>query len=309
VDASTSFQYVKLGNPATIVSVADPSTSSAWDLALFATTVTLNGGQAGPGGVTGFCICENAAATTAQIQAMTADNQLASFEAIGETAVPGDASFVSDALAPAIEGWFDGTGAAVTVHASRSWLLRSGTTNVILGKFRVTNIQNASVANAGQITFEYALQSTTGGAFGAPVTKTVDVTSGPVYFDLTAGAVSTAASWDLRFSGFEIRSNGGVSGPGSVMAVVDNTTPFSNIDAAYASTAPPQAYRKDSYSGVFAASPWYKYNITGTDNQIWPLFNTYLVKRGTEVFKVQLTSYYNTTGTSRQITIRYKKIK
>src|SRR5678815_2537988 len=128
VDASTSFQYVKLGNPATIVTVADPSTSSAWDMALFATTVTLNGGQAGPGDVTGYCICENAAATTAQIQALTADNQLVSFEAIGESAIPGNASFVSDALAPAIEGWFDGTGAAITVHASRSWLLRSGTT-------------------------------------------------------------------------------------------------------------------------------------------------------------------------------------
>jgi hypothetical protein len=80
--------------------------------------------------------------------------------------------------------------------------------------------------------------------------------------------------------------------------------PFAQISSQYAAFAPAVAYRSDSYGGVFVSSPWYKYNITGTDNQIWPNFNVYLIRRGDDVFKVQITSYYNASGTSRQITLR-----
>ncbi len=186
-------------------------------------------------------------------------------------------------------------GASATAKADRAWLLRSGTATVTLGKFRVTALANATATSAGQVTFEYALQSTAGGTFGPSQTRTVDVRSGPVYFDLTAGAPTTASgTWDLRFSGFEIRANGG---------------PYASITAAYAATAPAQVFKKDAYSGVFVSKPWYRYNITGTDNQIWPTYNVYLVKRGSETYKVQLTSYYGTTGTSRQITIRYARLQ
>ncbi len=124
-----------------------------------------------------------------------------------------------------------------------------------------------------------------------------------------SGSSSKAAAGGLRFSGHEIRINGGVSGTGTVQTVVDNTTPFATIDAAYAATAPVVAYKRDAYSGVFVAKPWYRYNITGTDNQIWPLFNVYLVKRGSEVYKVQVTSYYGTAGTSRQVSLRSARLR
>ncbi len=100
-----------------------------------------------------------------------------------------------------------------------------------------------------------------------------------------------------------------MSGTGGVSAVVDQSTPFAQITAAYASFAPAVAYRADSYGGVFASAPWYRYNITGTDNQIWPTFNVYLVRRGDAVYKVQITGYYNATGTPRQITIRSARLR
>jgi len=50
-------------------------------------------------------------------------------------------------------------------------------------------------------------------------------------------------------------------------------------------------------------------NITGTDNQIWPNFNVYLVRRGDAVFKLQVTSYYGATGTPRQITVRSVRLQ
>jgi hypothetical protein len=308
VDASAAFAFEALGVPAQAVTVADPTTSSAWDIAIFATTVMLNGGAAGPGGVEGTCLCQNAAATNAEVQAMTADNQLAVFEGVTAAEIPAAASFTGDQLAPAIAGWASAAGVGATPTPSRSWIIREGSPTVVLAKFAVTNIQNATAANAGSITFQYAVQPSAGAAFGAPVSKTVDVSGGPVFFDITTGAVTTAANWDLEFEGWNIRVNGGVSGTGTVKAVLDATTPFASIDAPYAASAPAQAYSVDAFSGVFKANPWYRYNITGSDNQIWPTFNVYLVRRGTAVYKVQLVSYYGANAAPRQVTVRYAKL-
>ena len=309
VDASAAPAYIRLGDPATAVSVSDPSTSTAWDLSLFATSVTVNGGAAGPGGVTAYCLCANAAVTASELQAMTPANQLAAFDAVTAASVPAASNFVADALNPAVSGWVAGTAAAAAAVPGRSWIIRRGTGGVILGKFRVTAVSGATATSAGSITVEYAIQPSSGAAFGAAETRTIDLSGGPVHLSLSSGPVSASGAWDLRLSGYEIRTNGGVSGSGGVSAVLDTTTPFSEITASYASTAPAVAYRSDAYGGVFVTSPWYRYNITGTDNQIWPTFNVYLIRRGEEVFKVQLTGYYGATGTPRQITVRSVQVQ
>jgi hypothetical protein len=310
VDASVAPAYVKLGDPATSVSVAAPSSSTEWDLAFFATGVTVNGGAAGPGGVTAFCLCANANATVAELQAMTPANQLAAFEAVTSANIPAATSFVADALNPAISGWFTGTGSSATAVSTKSWIVRrSAGGSVILAKFRVTSISGATATSAGTITVEYAIQPSTGAAFGPVATRTIDLSGTPIYLDLSTGPVASTSNWDLRLSGFEIRLNGGVSGTGGVSAVLDESMPFNQLTAQYASFAPAAAYRSDSYGGVFVTSPWYRYNITGTDNQIWPNFNVYLVKRGETVYRVQIISYYGPTGTSRQITLRSSRIR
>ena len=222
--------------------------------------------------------------------------------------IPAATAFTSDALAPAIAGWVDNPGTGATPASGRSWIIREGTSSVVLAKFHVTNIQNPTATSAGTVTVEYAVQPSAGAAFGSVQTAQIAMGAGPVYVDLTTGAVTTAANWDLRFDGYTIRVNGGVSGTGSVKAVLDTSTPFASIDATYAASAPAVAYSADRYTGVFGTSPWYRYNITGTDNQIWPVYNVYLVQRGTQVFKVQLVGYYGTDGTPRQITVRYAKL-
>jgi hypothetical protein len=309
VDASTTPAFIRLGEPSAQVSVSSPTTSTAWDLSFFATSVSVNGGASGPGGVSAHCLCANANATVAELQAMTAENQLAAFDAVTVDDVPATSAFVFDALNPAISGWYSGEAAAATAATTRTWIIRRSFPNVILGKFRVTAISGATAANAGAVTVEYAVQPSTGSAFGPVSTATLSLASGPAYLDLSSGQVAASARWDLQFSGFEIRTNGGVSGSGGVAALLDATTPFAQITADYAASAPPVAYRSDAFSGVFATSPWYRYNITGTDNQIWPNFNVYLVRRGNDTFKVQVTSYYGPTGTSRQITVRSAKVE
>ena len=311
VDASAAYTYLRLDTVAQPVSVTSPATSTAWDMGFFATGVTLIGGAAGPGGVTGNCLCRNETATTALVQAFTAANQLPASDSVNASMVPAASAFQADLLDPAINGWYAGTaGAGATVTAGRAFLLRKTVgAATILAKFQVTGLTAPTAATPGQVTFQFAIQPSAGAAFGPTLSQSVTVTLGTLaYFDLGANALSTAASWDVAFDGWAIRTNGGVSGSGGVKAVPDAVTPFATIDATYAATAPAAAYRGDSYSGVFAAHPWYRYNITGTDNQIWPLFNVYLVKRGTAVFKIQLTSYYSAAGAPRNITVRYAKI-
>ncbi|MBV6521742.1 MAG: hypothetical protein MNPFHGCM_01886 [Gemmatimonadaceae bacterium] len=309
VDASQPFAYVAFGDPATVVNVTDASASTAWDVRLYATAVTLNGGAAGPGDVSGYCLCQNSGATAAELRAMTPASQLAAFEAVTASQVPASGQFMADLLSPVIAGWYTGTAPAVTAAPSISWILRRGTTATTLGKFRVTTIENATTAAAGSVTFEYALQGAPGGEFGPVTTRTVSVGAGVTYFDLTAGTVSSATAWDLAFTGYTIRTNGGVSGAGGVMAVPDNATPFAAIDAAYAATAPSQAYRADEFGGVFTTNRWYRYNLTGTDNQIWPTYDVYLLRKGSAVYKVQLTGYYGSNGAGRQVTLRYRRLK
>jgi len=309
LDASAAYAYLALDTISQIVSVADPAGSTAWDMGFFSTTITLNGGAAGPGSVAAWCVCNNDGATTAEIQAMTPENQLAAFEAVTAADIPSADQFASDQLDPVINGWYSGSGQNASLVAGRTWIVREGSgAGVVLAKVRVAAIANQTAAGPAQLTLEYAVQPSPGAAFGPVYTATFNPAAGPVYVDLTTAAVTGPSNWDLRFEGWNILVNGGVSGSGTIRAVLDTTTPFANIDAAYAATAPAQAYRADRYAGVFNASPWYRYNITGTDNQIWPTFQVYLIRRGSEVFKVQVVSYYSSTGTPRQITVRYAKL-
>lgn len=162
-NSSAGWAYVDLAATATPVTVADPLASLDWDIAFNATRVMLNGGAMGPGGVVGYCICQNRGATTDQVLAMTPDSELADFEAVRAADIPG-----------------------------------------------------------------------TSGGWAAEVFEAADVA--------------------------------GSAGP-----------------------------------------RWYKYNLLGT-NQVTPTFNVYLIKRGSEVYKVQLTGYYGPAGETRRITMRYARL-
>ena len=306
VNAATNWAYLSVtGASASELTLADAGSNPLWDIAFNATSVRLNGGASGPGGVTGYCLCRTAK-DTASLRAMTAANQLAAFNAVTAADVPADSAFKSDALAPAISGWWSYNPIAhtVTANSGRLFLVRTADGNS-WAKLRVISIANATQTTAGTVTIEYAVQSAKGAALGGTQTATFDVpASGSVTFDLQTGAVGSAG-WDISFSGYDIRVNGGVSGSGSAAALA--------MDAPFASVTDPSAppattFRTDGFGGVFEAQRWYRYNITGSDNQIWPTFDVYLIKRGSQVFKLQLINYYGANGEARQITLRYAKV-
>lgn len=74
--------YVALGaNQAQVV--ADP-TSADWTLGLWQTSVFVNGDD----GVVAYCVCQNANASDAEVQAMTAATELADFDAVTAAQIP-----------------------------------------------------------------------------------------------------------------------------------------------------------------------------------------------------------------------------
>lgn len=305
VDASTAWVYVSLSDSAIVSPTPSARESSAWDIAFNATSVTLNGGAAGPGGVTGACLCQNAAASDAEILAMTAGSEESDFAAV--TAVPSTASFVSDQLTPAMSGWYTGAGSSAAADANRTFLVRLAD-GASFAKARVTAIENASGTSAGRVTLEYAVQPAGSATFGDVKTVTFDATastSASMTADLNSDAMGgSAGDWDIKLVGWDLLVNGGVSGPGAA-GVATTTEQFGALTTA--TETPPQAYRTDVYAGIFGTNRWYRYNLAG-DNRISPTFDVYLLKRGTDVYKLQITNYYSATAQPRHITFRYERI-
>jgi hypothetical protein len=309
VDASTGWALVGFdGDVANSTSVSDRSSSDAWDLGFFATSVMLNGGAAGPAGVVGHCLCQNASESAAEVMAMTAESELADFEGVTASEIPAsDDAWTSDALAPAIDEWYNYNPNTHVVSAApeKVWKVRTASGDAY-AKFHVTGLANGIQQHAGEVTFEYALQPSAGAPFEATRSETVDLSAGPVHFDLETGSVVAAtAEWDLLFEGYDIRVNGGVSGEEDGGAVLASEA-FGEITDA--SDAPAQVYAGDAFGGVFEGHPWYRYNLDG-GHQIWPTYDVYLIRRGDTVYKVQLTSYYGPTGDSRQISFRYARLQ
>lgn len=304
LNGSTGWAYADLDAAAPAVTVGSPGTDASWDIAVNGTSVMLNGGDAGPGGTVGHCLCANESATNDQVKAFTAAAELADFEVVTSREIPAQAAaWTSEALTPAITGWGAYSGGAGVADPGKVFFVRTAEGNA-WAKLHVLSIADATQQHAGRVTIEYALRAATGTGFGAPRTATINVASGRAYFDLATGAVSSAADWDIALEGWTMRVNGGASGGGQGGAVAAGA---SFADAPDPSAVPASAYRGDTYGGVFAAHPWYRYNLEG-NHQIHPVYNVYLLKRGSTVFKVQLTSYYGPAGETRRITLWYAKI-
>ena len=93
LNAAQSWQYFSLQQAAAVTLDGSATASSEWDLGFFATNVALNGGDAGPAGVTAYCVCQNAGATSEQILAMTPESEAADYEVITLSDVPPVTSF------------------------------------------------------------------------------------------------------------------------------------------------------------------------------------------------------------------------
>ncbi len=317
INASAATAYVTLGVPATSPSIGDPATSTAWDLSIGPDLdVAVNGGASGPGSDRAYCLCANQSLTLTQVEALTATQGATAFDAVTAASIPGDSVFVGDSASAAIGQWYNYN---TTTHAitpsGTVYGIRLASTSGGYAKFRVTAIPSPGMSNAGPVTLQWAVEPTGSSNLGPDQQATVDLSSGAkVYVNLTTGDTSSTmpAAWDIALQGYTISVNGGSSGSGDVAAVVlvpsSFYTSYDSITAIPfgATGIPSNAFTTDGAGGAFLAAPAYQYDPVS--HQVYPTYNVYLIKKGSDVYKVQVTGYYNTGGVFGYITVRYAKL-
>ena len=315
--SNTDFTYFSFADDG-VVTIADPSTSSGWDLAFRRYSIRLNGGVAGPKGVTGYNLENNAGATDAEILAFTAAGELPAFDAVDASDIPAS-GFASEALAPDQTSWFRPTQTGLLANPAAVWKLRraSGAGAGAYAVIRVENIVNADPPSQTDgmrgITIGYRLQ-TTPGTLGAAQTVVVDLsTATEAGINLGTGAIVAPTggdcSWDLKVTrAYTLEINSACQAgtfPFDVSETFDGVTRADDAPeyALFLSLiSGPIPNSVESKSGVFI------YNLAG-DNRLSPTFNTFLVTVGSSVYKLQVTTYYSSTGDSGYPTIRYEKIQ
>ena len=315
--SNTDFVYFSFAENG-VVTVADPTTSTAWDLAFRRYSIRLNGGVAGTKGVTGFNLANNAGATDAEVLAFTPASQLPAFDAIDASDIPAS-GFSTEVLAPDFSSWFRPTATGLLANPAAVWKLRraSGAGAGAYAAIRVENIVNDANPTPTDgmrgITFGYRLQ-TAPGTLGAAQTVVVDLTSlTEAGVNLGTGAVVTPTtgdcSWDVKVTRaytFEVNA-----------ACLAGTFPFDASETFDAVTRADDASQYAAFLSLISGpipntiespSGVFLYNLAG-DNRLSPTFNIFLVKIGSSVYKLQVVSYYSTTGDSGHPTIRYEKIQ
>lgn len=141
-----------------------------------------------------------------------------------------------------------------------------------------------------------------GAGVGAPATIDATSETEPAYLDLdTAALVGVDDAWDLSFQRFDVRVNGGVSGPGGVEAVVLDGVAYADLV-----TVPVDGWRTDEADAdgdgvdelVFLA--WYDYDYAL--HTLSAADRVYAV-RSTEgsAWRIGFLSYYDGAGTPAMV--------
>ncbi len=117
------------------------------------------------------------------------------------------------------------------------------------------------------------------------------------------------ASWDLAFQRFQIKLDGGVSGPAGVEAVVIDDAAFEDVEQ-----APADGYVGDQPDGDddnedpdYALREWYDYNIM--THLLTPAPVVYVIRTGDERhYKLAIEAYYDDAGTSGHVSFRWAPV-
>lgn len=127
------------------------------------------------------------------------------------------------------------------------------------------------------------------------------------YLDLdTALSDDQEDVWDLAFSRFRFRINGGISGPGAVQVAVLEAEPFDDVETAPDEHWSPERADSEGDTGDADSEPdnvfnageedWYDYNLM--NHTLTPKDITYVVASTDERFyKLRIESYYDSAGT------------
>ncbi|MBL0940699.1 MAG: HmuY family protein [Gemmatimonadaceae bacterium] len=286
--------------------------SGTWDIALRRFEVRLNSpAVAGTASrnVTGYAVAENRNATNEQVMAFTPAATLSVFDQFRAAQIPADTAFKSDVLSSSSTSYLT-FGAVPAANAARYWKVRAA--NGAFALFRVSALTFTPAVQVASITFEVRQQ--TGTTLGAAQSFTINAPTAPVAISLTSAQSVTpnGCNWDFTFdpstTSLALTSN---------TACNVATSPGPTSPAFAAATSASDAAQYVPYLSVLSGpipnsssdkiGP-FLYNLAGT-NRLHPTFNTYLVRSGALVYKVQFINYYGETGTSGYVTLRYARIR
>lgn len=284
-----------------------------WDMAFRRYELRLNSpaiSGATSKNVLGYSLDNNKAATDAQVLAFTSATTLATFDAVRDAAIVADSLFQTDRLTENKQGYLNLSGVP-SANSSAYWKLRLANGSFAL--LRATAIVFTPQFAVQSLTLEVRVQN--GATLGAPQTITLTPAGQIVSVNVASASVvatPTGCNWDLQFNPasnqLAITLNTACNA-GSYPSPASPT--FAN--ATSASDAPQYAAYLAQLVGpipnsVTDKSAPFRYNLTGND-RLHPSFNTYLVKSGAKIYKVQVVDYYNNTGTAGFPTIRYARIR
>lgn len=298
--------YFSFASGTTVPRTAD------WDLAFRRFELRLSspaiGGSANRT-VLGVGLDNNKNATNDQVLAFTPANTRDAFDAVRADQIPADSVFVAERLSENRQGLFT-FGGIPTANAANYWKLRLADGSFAL--MRATRIRFTPQFQVDTLYLETRLQ--TGSTVGAAQTLALTPQSQVRSINVRTNSVVTpnGCNWDFSFNPaanqLAITLNtacnvGSYPGPASPT--------FAN--ATTANDAPQYAEFLSQLVGpipnsVFDTSAPFRYNLAGND-RLHASFNTYLVKTGERVYKLQVTDYYSDIGAAGFPTIRYARIR
>lgn len=312
IDASSpiSFAYLNLAD-GELVTPSDPSTDANWHMAFRRFSIRLNGGVAGSGSVSGFNLGNNSNMSAEQVTALAEQDGETVFEAVSDADIPAPTSFMEEGLAPDPgASWFrfDFRTGLLVANPGAAWKVResSGRGYAV---FRVLRLEMEGQRPVG-VTVEFRRHEPNG-TLGALETVAGDLRRGPVFLSFADGPAINPAGcgWDIGvIPDLSIQINADC---GAGTFPLDATDGFTAI--AQADDAPDYGGFLSAISGAFPvtvddASGFFWYNIQ-ENSRMWPTYNVFLVQADLQVYKVQVTGYYDATGNSGHPTLRYQRLR
>ncbi len=191
-------------------------------------------------------------------------------------------------------------------------------------KFKIDSLIGPGQSSMGTVKLIYVYQPTANlnSLTGTPDTALITVGSGTGYFDFSSGAAvtppnpETSTGWDISFSNYEVRTNGGISGPGNCKAFpmygeLVNPTDFNGVTQHPAAAPMFADYNNSIFNGDVndTTRNWYDYN--DANFELTSKDYVYLIRTETAVYKMQIQSYYaaiNEVLTSGYYTFKWKEL-
>lgn len=313
LDATSAgaWAYLSFEDGGRVIVPSDPSTSTEWHIAFRRYAAKLNGGVAGPGAVEGYNIANHAGATADEVLAFTLADADAAWEAVTSADVA-TADFREDELIEDTGGsWFrfDAVSNTLVANSAAAWKVDEVGTGFAVFRVSDLNLTPAPDYDPLSLTIQYRHQPA-GGVLGAIGGVTVDLTGGDAYVDLATGSavVPSGCNWDLRIDPELAIEVNDACGAGTFP--LDVSEDFTTVTTA--SGAPTYGGFLAVLSGAFPttvgdATGLFWYNLDGS-NRLFPTYNVFLVRAGTDVYKVQVLDYYSATGASGHPTLRFQRL-